>query len=344
MLRLADELVYGSRAAPYEALATLSRQLADSPSPDALPARVAEATGRAVGVAGITVRLGEPGEPSPTRTATWSDTGSAPGSTPVGGPALVLPVQDMGEQVGSIEVTMPPGRALRTFERQLLDDVAAQAGVAFRNALLETELTARVEQSEAQTAELAASRRRLLGVEDEARERLAGAIRRGVVPHLAAVDTELSAAPADDQYQAEQLEPLIAETERALEELRTVCRGVFPALLERRGLIPALSAQLDLTHPHTRLDIDDTADRRLDRAVEAAGYLFCVEVAPTDRSSVIQLRVDDDQLIAAIIGDTGWASESVNPTGWRRSSLGSTPEIEWPPWTARSPCSATSPA
>jgi GAF domain-containing protein len=212
VLRLADQLVYGNRAAPYEALATLSRRLADSPSPHALPARVAEATGRAVGAARILVRLGEPEEPAPTRTATWSD----PGSTRIGGPALVLPVQDMGEQVGSIEVTMPPGRALRTFERQLLDDVAAQAGVAFRNALLETELAARVEQSEAQTAELAASRRRLLGVEDEARERLAGAIRRGVVPHLAAVDTGLSAAPADDQYQAEQLEALIAETERAL--------------------------------------------------------------------------------------------------------------------------------
>ena len=119
-----------------------------------------------------------------------------------GVPTLVLPVLDMAEQVGSIEVTMPPGRALRTFERDLLQDVAAQAGVAFRNALLEAELAARVEQGEAQSAELAASRRRLLGVEDEARERLAGAIRRNVVPHLAAVDAELTAGPAADQSAA----------------------------------------------------------------------------------------------------------------------------------------------
>ena len=337
MLRLADQLVYGSRAAPYEALATLSRRLADSPSPDALPARVAEATGRAVGAAGIIVRLGDPGNhhrcaarPGPTPASTsGSDARSVC-------PALVLPVLDMGEQVGSIEVTMPPGRALRTFERQLLEDVAAQAGVAFRNALLEAELTARVEQGEAQSAELAASRRRLLGVEDEARERLAGAIQRSVVPHLAAVDAELSAGPTDDQYLPEQLEPLIAETERALEELRTVCRGVFPALLDRRGLIPALSAQLDLTHPHTLLDVDDTADRRLDRAVEAAGYLFCVEVAPTDRSSLIKLRVDDDQLVATVTGDTDWANETgrIRRDGSARQP-GSTPEIEWPPWTAR---------
>jgi GAF domain-containing protein len=62
----------------------------------------------------------------------------------VGDHALVLAVLDIGEQVGSIEVTLPPGRTLRTFERQLLEDVAAQAGVAFRNALLQAELNARV--------------------------------------------------------------------------------------------------------------------------------------------------------------------------------------------------------
>ena len=60
VLRLADQLVYGNRAAPYEALATLSRRLADSPSPDALPARVAEATGRAVGASRHRGRLGAP--------------------------------------------------------------------------------------------------------------------------------------------------------------------------------------------------------------------------------------------------------------------------------------------
>ena len=312
VLRLADQLVYGNRAAPYEALATLSRRLADSPSPDALPARVAEATGRAVGAARALVSLGQPGGRSPVHSAVWSDvdstSGSASGSGRVDVPALVLPVRDMDEQVGSIEVTMPPGRALRTFERHLLEDVAAQAGVAFRNALLETELAARVAQGEAQSVELAASRRRLVGVEDEARERLAGAIRRSVVPHLAAVDSGLSADTADPQRLVGRLSSLIAEIERALEELRTVCRGVFPALLERRGLIPALYAQLDATHPLTVLDIDDSADRRLNRAAEAAAYLFCVEVAPTDRRSVIGIRVEGD-LLCAVTGGSGWATD-----------------------------------
>jgi signal transduction histidine kinase len=191
--------------------------------------------------------------------------------------------------------------------------------------LLETELAARVKQGAAQSAELAASRRRLLGVEDEARERLADAIRRDVVSHLAVVDAELTASPAADHYDAGSLELLIGATERAQQELRTVCRGVFPALLDRRGLVPALSAQLDLTHPHTVLDVDANAQRRLDRAVEAAGYLFCVEVAPMDRSSLVTLLIDDGQLVATVTGDLDWEFEpgrtdrAENPVDWQHS-------------------------
>ena len=313
VLRLADELVYGNRAAPYEALAALSRRLADSPSPDALPGRVAEATGRAVGAAGILVRLGAAENPSQLRSAAWSDTGSSDGPTRVAVPALDLPVLDMGEQVGSIEVTMPPGRMLRPFERRLLEDVAAQAGVAFRNALLEGELAARVEQGRVRSAELAASRRRLLGVEDEARERLAAEIQRSVVPHLTAVDAGLTAEPAADRHRAGRLAELVSETECAMEALRTVCRGVFPAVLARRGLTQALFAQLPITHPHAVLEVDDTADRRLDRAAEAAGYLFCVEVAPRDQGSLIRLRVEDERLVAAVSGDIGWAN-AIDPS------------------------------
>jgi len=81
------------------------------------------------------------------------------------------------------------------------------------------------------------------------------------------------------------------------------CRDLVPALLDRRGLIPALSAQLDLTHPHARLDIHEADDRRLNRAIDPACYLFCAPVASTDLRSLIQLRVDADRLIAAVTAD-----------------------------------------
>ena len=240
VLRLADQLVYGNRAAPYEALADLGRRLADSPSPDTLPQRVAEAAGRAVGAAGVVVSIGGPADTAAVLLARWA--ADPTGADRTDAQVVLLPVSDFGEQVGTIEVTMPPGRTLRGFERDLLTDVAAQAGIAFRNTLLEAELAARVAEGEQQSAELAASRRRLVGVEDEARERLAAAIRRSVVPHLAAVESGLTAGGTqpDPMLLRDRLSPLISDVELALDELRTVCRGVFPALLERRGLAPAL--------------------------------------------------------------------------------------------------------
>jgi len=104
VLHLADRLVYGEQAAPYEALADLSRRLADSPSPEQLPARVAEAAGRAVGAARTRVRLGTPdNDQSAGLIADWptdppagdlptADTGADPGS-----PTVELPVVDRGD-------------------------------------------------------------------------------------------------------------------------------------------------------------------------------------------------------------------------------------------------------
>ncbi|MET0965756.1 MAG: hypothetical protein ABWZ02_05130 [Nakamurella sp.] len=318
VLNVADQLVYGNRAAPYEALAALSRRLAESPSPEALPGRVAEAAGRSVGAVRVLARLGNLTGPTQVRSAVWSDPnhGSAGTDLPV-----LLPVLDSGCEVGSIEITMPVGRSLRPFERRLLDDVAAQAGVAFRNAMLEAELAARVIQGKDQSAALAASRRRLVGAEDDATQRLAGAIRRSVVPHLAAVDVGLRSRMAQTPMPPTALDPLIAETESALEELRAVCRGVFPALLERRGLLPALSAELDATHPHSQLRFDDQVQQRLDRAAEAAAYLFCIEVAPADSSCVIELRVTGDQLEATVtIG--GGGSRNGGPVDSSATDLG----------------------
>lgn len=94
--------------------------------------------------------------------------------------------------------------------------------------MLQAELAARVREVDARSRELAASRRRLVGVEDEERERLAGAIQRRVVPHLSPIAAELSADldVADPELPAV-LDRLIGDAEKALEELRIVVRGVF---------------------------------------------------------------------------------------------------------------------
>lgn len=59
--RLANRLVYGQRATPYEVLADLSRRMAGALSVDEVVPRMAEAAARGVGAARSRVRVYVPG-------------------------------------------------------------------------------------------------------------------------------------------------------------------------------------------------------------------------------------------------------------------------------------------
>jgi signal transduction histidine kinase len=293
VLRLADRLVYGDRAEPYEALADLSRRLADSPTPDELTHRVAEAAGTAVGAAHIRVELGALDTDPVAAPACWPQRDVPP--HPVAATTL-LPVLDGGEQVGAITVLMPPGQSLRQRDQDLLTHFAEQAGLAFRNALLQADQAANIRELEERSADLAESRRRLLLVEDEERARLAQDIQARVVPHLTLTVTCLRPPPdPGDPALPALLDRLITHVETALDELRTVVHGLFPALLQRRGLAPALVSHLETTHPRAVLDIDGI-DGRLDYPIEAASYLFCVQVIPPDQPCHIRITADADRL------------------------------------------------
>ena len=57
VVRLADRLAYGSRAAPYDALASFSRRIGRSPAPGAVLPAIAAAAGQAVAAERAVVRL-----------------------------------------------------------------------------------------------------------------------------------------------------------------------------------------------------------------------------------------------------------------------------------------------
>ena len=125
--------------------------------------------------------------PAPTSVATWPPdaragrrrgAGRGAGRRPRGTP-------------GRIEVTMPPGHALRPLEKRLLADLAEQAALAFRSARLAAELSGEVERLARRTDDLAESRRRLISAGDAERSRLERAIDRQVAPHLAPLPDQL---------------------------------------------------------------------------------------------------------------------------------------------------------
>jgi signal transduction histidine kinase len=304
-VRLADRLAFGQRAVPYEALAEFSRRLGESPDPATLLPAVADTAAHAVHARRVTAELFLTG--CPHEAATWGaddargDSSTTAGTT--GADVLEMPVSDRGEQLGRLTVTMPPGRTLRARDTDLLTAIADQAAIAFRNAQLSAELAGRVEQLRAQTLDLVESRRRLITVGDSERRRLERAIATDVVPHLEPLPHELAHLARSWQGGSpDHLEPLVAASGVALEALREITRGVFPAQLVRGGLGAALRSYLGRTESEGRLDLHESAaERRFDPVVEAAAY-FCVteaaqglempvEVAAAAPNGQLELRV-----------------------------------------------------
>jgi GAF domain-containing protein len=303
VVRVADRLAFGAAAAPYEALADFSRRLGDSPDPSALLPAVADAAAHAVNASRATVLLHVEGEPD--RLAVWPPFGAA-------GPAasgVEMPVVDRGERLGSITVAMPAGHPLRDREKRLLADLADQAGMAFRNARLTAELSGRVEQLGHRTRELTESRRRLITAGDAERSRLERSIARQVVLHLAPLPDRLRQLSHVDRdapaaLDAALLGPLVESANAALEALREITRGVFPAQLARSGLPTALGSLRARTGGNGRLMVEDSATgRRFAPRVEAAAY-FCVAEATRDLGApvVVVLTARGDQLQLVVSG------------------------------------------
>lgn len=302
VVHVADRLAFGTAASPYRALADFSRRLGDSPLPAVLLPSVAEAAAQAVGASHAVVRLHLEGGPD--EVALWPPSGTD--ARPAGG--VAVPVVDRGQTLGSITVAMPPGRPLRHQEHELLADLADQAGLAFLNARLTLELSARVDQLTLRNDELSDSRRRLITSADEERSRLERAITREVVPHLAPLPTrlrqlsrsDLGATPGQD---VAPVGPLVESLSRALEALREITRGVFPAQLVRSGLPAALRSLLGRAQGGGHLAITDHAlGRRFSPETESAAYFCAVEAVRELGTPVVVLDVQHDRLHLTVTG------------------------------------------
>jgi hypothetical protein len=273
--RLADRLVYGDRAMPYEALADFSRRLAHSTAASDLLPPLAEAVARSVGAEHAQVYLDIPGTAG--LSSAWpSDFPDDRIPTMPTRPNIELEVRDRDEVLGRIAVSMSPRRGLRPAERRLLEDFAAQAGLAFRNLRLDAELRARIEQLARQSADLAASRRRLLAARDGERQRIAGVIEREVLAHLRPIPATVTSVDAAELGPAEiTLGRLEAATGAGLDALREITRGLFPVILTRQGLVPALRAYFGRGGRGEALNVaPELAGRRFVASTEAAAY-FC---------------------------------------------------------------------
>jgi signal transduction histidine kinase len=281
--RLANRLVYGRRATPYEALSELADQIGATVPADELLPHLARVLAEATGAARTQVWLADGGW---LRLAVAHPAGDADDAER-SGMAIALPPQGLpefpgvttafevshgGERLGALTLAKRPGEALTPVERRLAAQLAAQAGLVLHNAGLTGQLRERM-------AELSASRKRIVEAADGERRRLERNIHDGAQQQLVALSVmaRLAESTVDSDREAARamLVQAQADATDALENLRDLARGIYPPLLAERGLAAALEAQARRSPIPVTVEADGLG--RYPQEAEAAVYFCALE-------------------------------------------------------------------
>lgn len=131
-------------------------------------------------------------------------------------------------------------------------------------------------------AEVAASRKRMAGAADSARRKIERDLHDGAQQQLVALRVKLELArevleqeDGEESRGAEMVAGLGPEVEEIIEEVRSLARGIYPALLASDGLGEALRAAGRRSPVPVRIDVDGIG--RLPAETESAVYFCCLE-------------------------------------------------------------------
>ena len=308
--QLANRLVYGKRATPYEALSQFSEHLSETYSHEDILDRMARILGEGTGAerAEVWVRAGHRlvlASSSPKTAEPLAPLVMQNGALPTMQRDTVVPVSHAGELLGALTVDKKRGETMNTVEQKLVTDLAAQAGLVLKNVGLNQELLARLD-------DLRASRQRLVTAQDEERRRLERDLHDGAQQHLVALKIKLGLAEAAAQPETK-IRALIAQLKQdaddALDTMRELARGIYPPLLASDGLEAALRAQVRRIAVPVDLQVDSVA--RQAREVEGAIYFCCLEALQNagkhaGADARIKVSVESgDQVLRFAVVDSG---------------------------------------
>jgi signal transduction histidine kinase len=263
--RLANRLVYGPRAVPYEILADFTSRLEGTHSSLDLLPTMARMLAAGTGSDAATVWLREKRGEVPAGTFPEQALVSPEAAT------RSVTVRHAGDCLGHLAVFRRSRQSLTPTEERLMDGLASQAGLVLRNAGLHDELGHRL-------TELRQSRHRLVAAQDEAQRRLERDLHDGAQQNLVSLRMKLGLAAGLARNRPQDLEQLVREMQdelgTALDSLRTLARGVYPPLLEAEGLRAALRARA--RQVPVGVDVR-CGPERYPRELEAAVYFCCSE-------------------------------------------------------------------
>ena len=244
---------------------------------------------------------------------------------------VILPDGRLRWHQGRGRVVMLDGRPVRMFgtgqdvtdrvvgEQALRQSLDEARRLADENAGLRAEL-------EVQLEEVRASRARIVQAAYETRRRLERDLHDGAQQRLTMVEMTLRAAMrkpgrSADPELSRTVGQAVEELSAGAAELRSLARGLHPALLTDRGLMPALEAlasrsQVPVTVRHATIG-------RLDPSVESAAY-FVVSEALTNvmkhaHASRVDLMVErNGSTLVLEVSDDGRGNASIEAAGGLR--------------------------
>jgi signal transduction histidine kinase len=157
----------------------------------------------------------------------------------------------------------------------LVDEVEAAARLALENERLQAEVLAQLE-------DLRAAQARIVAAGDDERQRLERNLHDGAQQRLVGVSLALRLAHSQSSVApAPRLAGLLGQADRglrlAIDELRELAHGIYPAVLADEGLAAAVEALAE-TSP-TPVTIGDLPEERFPGPVETAGYFLIAEAS-----------------------------------------------------------------
>lgn len=309
LARSVDRLVYGRRLTAVGMTARLATIARANAGGTAALDSLAQLTAQTLGVehAAVHVTLADGDE----LVHAWPDRTDR---TPVG---WWIPLTHQGLPVGALAIpvnrhSLPRGR------RRLVTGLSRAAGVVVHNTATSLDLVRRREAAAARTAELRASRWRIVAAQDSERRDLERALHDVAQPGLTATRLALGLVNhrADTGNQKAYHAALIrlrAQIQQADASLRRTLRGIDPPALTSSGVAAALRETAESLGIDVRFTIPPgTEEIRFGKDVEAAAFYCCCEALQNcvkhspDAEVGLDLHWDDSRrLLRFTVSDDG---------------------------------------
>jgi len=228
-------------------------------------------------------------------------------------PTRAVPAVHSDALVGLVVVRRPAGaEPFGDADDRALVELGRRLGVVLHNRELDAALQATLEDLRGANLELQESRKRIVAASDSERRRIERDLHDGAQQHLVALAVRArlarDAVAEDPEQAAHQIDEIADELREAMQEVRDLAHGIYPAVLVDSGVGAALRAAAGRSS--VDVDVDADVDRFAPES-EAAVYFCCIEALQNtakhspDATAAIVVAVDDEDRVRFSVRDDG---------------------------------------